>query len=175
MSKNRDIKIGLVGELTEKTKRAKIMVFTDYRGLKHVQLETFRKALKAVNAQYLVAKNTLLKISLSEDIKLTDEEKKHFEQPTGTLFGYEDVIAPLKELAKLIKELKMPVIKFGILDGKAITASQVTKLATLPSREVLLAQVVGGMKSPIFGLHRALNWNMQKLVLTLKAIESKKS
>ncbi|HSX40884.1 MAG TPA: hypothetical protein VLF68_04725, partial [Candidatus Saccharimonadales bacterium] len=60
------------------------------------------------------------------------------------------------------------------MDGQLISGEQVLKLATLPSREVLLAQFVGGLKSPIYGLHRALNWNLQKFVMTLKAIESKK-
>ena len=69
----------------------------------------------------------------------------------------------------------MPSVKFGILENQALTSEQVLKLATLPSRDVLLAQLVGGLKSPIFGLHRALNWNLQKLVLTLKAVEGTKS
>ena len=97
------------------------------------------------------------------------------EGPTATLFAYDDVVAPLKELAKIIKALKLPTIKFGIVDGKLLAENEVIRLSTLPSRQVLLAQLVGGLKSPIYGLHRALNWNIQKLVLTLKAIETKKS
>ena len=56
------------------------------------------------------------------------------------------------------------------MEGNFITNDQVMKLSSLPTREVLLSQLVGGLKSPIFGLHRALNWNLQKLVLTLNAV-----
>lgn len=170
VSSNKQKKIELVGQFEEKVKRAKAMVFTDFRGLTHQQLESLKKALKTVEAELVVTKNTLLKLALDTQSIQTDK----FVGPTGTIFAYNDVIAPLKELAKTIKTLKLPLIKFGLLDGKSITGEEVLKLASLPTREVLIAQVVGGMKAPLYGLHRALNWNMQKLVLTLKAIESKK-
>jgi large subunit ribosomal protein L10 len=93
---------------------------------------------------------------------------------TATLFLYGDPVMPLKALAKIIKELSLPVIKFGILDGSSITSEQIMKLSTLPSKETLLTQLVVGLKSPISGLHRALNWNLQKFVMTLKAIEKTK-
>ena len=95
--------------------------------------------------------------------------------PTATLLAYDDVIAPLKALAKTIKELKLPEIKFGIFEGKIIDTKQVNTLSTLPPREVLIAQVVGGIKSPLYGLHRVLNWNIQKFVMTLNAISQSKS
>ena len=81
----------------------------------------------------------------------------------------------LKELAKILKEFNLPTIKFGILENKTITADQVNKLATLPSREILIAQLIGNMQAPIYGLHRALNWNIQKFVITLNAIQNQKS
>ena len=97
------------------------------------------------------------------------------QNPTAALFVYDDVIAPLKQIAKTLKLLGLPTIKFGILDNQALTSDQLLKLAMLPSRAVLLAQVVSGLKSPIFGLHRALSWNFQKLVMTLSAIQQKKN
>jgi ribosomal protein L10 len=69
----------------------------------------------------------------------------------------------------------MPVIKFGIIEGKVVTDEQVTKIASLPPLPVLQAQLLGQMKAPISGLHRALQWNLKSLVMTLKAIESKKA
>ncbi len=180
ISKNREKKEKIVAELSEKVERAKALVFTNYQGMTHKQLEDLKKALRAVNADLVVAKNTLLARALANSefnpsTKLgTRVQNSEFKNPTATLFAYEDPLAPLKELAKIIKTLKIPTIKFGILDGKAITGEEVLKLASLPSREVLIAQVVGGMKAPIFGLHRALNWNLQKLVLTLEAIQKTK-
>lgn len=156
-------KIDIVEKLKDKVRRAKSMVFTNYQGLTHRQLETLKKAVKTADSDFVTTKNTLIKQAGGPDL----------EGPTATLFVYGEVIAPLKELAKTIKLLKLPVIKFALIDGKNVTGEEVLKLASLPSREVLLAQLVGGMKTPIYGLHRAMSWNLQKLVVVLKAIESK--
>lgn len=172
ISKNREKKEVLVSELSEKTARAKALVFTNYQGLTHQQLEQLKKSLKGANAELVVAKNTLLKLAIKDKIKTEDE--KGLEGPTATIFVYEDIIAPLKELAKTIKALTIPSIKFGILDGESLNSDQLIKLSTLPTKEVLLSQVVYGLKSPIFGLHRALNWNLQKLAMTLSEISKKK-
>jgi large subunit ribosomal protein L10 len=171
-SKNREKKEQLVAELSEKIGKSKAMVFTNYQGLTHKQLEELKKALRDANAELVVTKNTLLKLSLDNSKIKADEGSLN--NPTAALFAYEDTIAPLKHLAKTIKSLGLPTIKFGIMDGQALDSDQVLKLASLPSKEVLLAQVVGGLKSPIFGLHRALSWNIQKLVMTLDAVAKSK-
>lgn len=168
ISKNREKKVGVVAELTEKATRAKAIVFTGYQGMTHVQLEQLKKGLKKLNAELVVAKNSLLAIAIKH------ENFKTLEGATATLFAYDDVVGPIKELAKIIKAIKMPTIKFGILEGKVLAETDILRLSTLPTRDVLIAQLVGGMKSPIYGLHRALNWNIQKLVMTLKAIEKRK-
>lgn len=171
--KSRAKKDAVVADLSEKIGRSKALVFTNYQGLTHKQLEELKKGLKAANAELVIAKNTLLKIALQKS--QATKEPITFEQPTATIFAYDDPIAALRELAKTIKALKLPSVKFGILDTKMISETDVLKLSTLPSRQVLLAQLVGGLKSPISGLHRALNWNLQKFVMTLKAIETKKT
>lgn len=169
-------KIDIVRELKEKASRAKNMVFTDYQGLTHKQLEQLKKAVKNVDAELVVTKNTLLKRSLenSKLIRQLADQISNIEGPTATLFSYSDIILPLREIAKTIRLLKLPTIKFGIFEGKTITGEEVLRLATLPSREVLIAQVIGQMKAPIDGLHRALSWNIQKLVLTVQVIEKSK-
>ncbi len=185
INKNREKKEKIVAELSEKVKKAKALVFTNYTGMTHVQLEHLKKAVKKVDAEIVVTKNTLLKRSLeNSNFQLPASpaggstfsprgEAGNFQLPTATLFSYGDVIAPLKELARTIKSLKLPLIKFGIFEGKNLTAEEILKLSVLPSREVLLSQLVFAMKSPIYGLHRALNWNMRKLVMTIKAISDK--
>jgi len=184
----------IVAKLSEKVSRAKGLVFANYQGLTHVQLENLKRKVKALNADLVVTKNTLLKLALGKgttglkgttsttgssprDTRDTRTTRATFELegPTATLFLYADPIEPLKALAKTIKELNLLTVKLAFIEGKELTSDEVLKLATLPSRETLLTQLVFGLKSPIFGLHRALNWNIQKLVLTLKAIESKKS
>lgn len=178
ISSNRVKKESIVAEVSGKVNRAKALIFTNYQGLTHLQLESFKKKLRAVDAEVMIAKNTLLKLALSSNKNLDsvkEEIEKNLQNPTATLFAYSDVISPLKELAKILKELNLPTIKFGILENKTITADEVNKLATLPSREVLIAQFIGNMQAPIYGLHRALIWNIQKFVMTLDAVASKKS
>ncbi|HSD98308.1 MAG TPA: 50S ribosomal protein L10 [Patescibacteria group bacterium] len=172
VSKNKEKKVAIVAEVKEKVDRAKAMVFTDYTGLTHQQLETLKKEIKKADAEFVVAKNTLVKLALGD--KVSGQEDK-FEKPTGTMFLYGDVVTPLKALAKMVKEVEKPSIKFGLFDGKVMTDKEVLKLSTLPSREVLLSQLAGMLKSPISGLHRAMNWNLQKLVMTLAAVEKQKS
>ena len=174
ISPNRQKKEQIVAKLSEKATRAKGLVFTNYQGLTHVQLEKLKKALKQANAELVVTKNTLLKLALGKVAKEPKETKETQQGPTATLFLYADPIEPLKQLARTIKELKLPAVKFGIIDGKSLTGEQVLTLATLPAFDVLMAQFIGMMKLPIYNLHRVFNWNIQKLVMTLKAIESKK-
>lgn len=171
---SRQKKIDIVTKLNEKIAKAKAIVFTNYQGLTHKQLEGLKKTIKLLNAEYVVAKNSLVLRALEEN-KIKVADLKQFEGPTGTLLIYEDFVGPLKELAKLVKELGIPSVKFGVLESKNLTGEEVLKLATLPPRETLLSQIAVGLKAPIFGLHRALNWNLQKFVLTLKAVETKKN
>ena len=172
ISSNRAKKIQIVEGLNQKLGKSKGLVFTNFEGLKHKQIEDLKKAIKPLQAEFVVAKNSLVLRALNEN-KIKVEESQ-FEGPTGTLIIYDDVVGPLKALAKLIKELGIPNVKFGILDDKTFTSEQVLKISTLPTREVLLSQVAMGLKSPIFGLHRALNWNLQKLVMTLNAVAKSK-
>ena len=174
VSVKRQRKEKIMVELMEKFNKAQAVVFANYQGMTHHQIEGLKKSLRNANAELVVAKNTLLLRSLDQkNWKL--EDNNVLEGPTITLFAYADIVAPLKELAKTIKLLKLPIIKVGILDSKALSASEVLKLSTLPTREVLLAQLVFTMKAPIYGLHRALNWNVQKLVMTLSDIQQSKS
>lgn len=174
LSANKLKKQEKVAELVAKVNRSKAIVLTNYQGLTHKQLEDFKKGIRQSDAEFAVSKNTLLKRALEQaNMELGDDT--NYEQQTGTLFLYGDPITPLKALAKMMKDFQKPTVKYGILDGKGITSDQVMKLATLPSREVLIAQLLGMMNAPLTGLHRSLSWNLTKFAMTLKAIEQKKS
>ncbi len=173
ISANRQKKIEVVAKLNEKLARSKAIIFTDYTSVTHKQLEALKKAIKPLEAEYVVAKNSLVLRALEEN-KIKLEGENVLEGPTGTLLIYADAIAPLKQLAKTIKELGLLNIKLGIMENKFLTGEQILKISALPTREVLLAQLVGGLKYPISGLHRALNWNLQKLIMTLQAVAKNK-
>lgn len=173
ISANRQKKIGIVADLNVKLAKAKAIIFTNYQGITHKQLEALKKAIKPMDAEYVVAKNSLVLRALDEN-KIKLEGDNPLEGPTGTLLIYGDIVAPLKQLAKTIKELGLLNVKLGIMENKLVTGEQVLKISTLPSRETLLSQIAAGLKSPISGLHRALNWNLQKLVIVLGAVAKAK-
>jgi len=185
VSKNRQKKETLVAEMGDKVGKAKGLVFTNYQGLTHQQIEGLKKAAKALEAEYVIIKNRLLLRAL-EGARLDEDTKTQFREPTATLFMYADIVEPLKELAKSIRDIQLPTIKFGIISAKEgtnsgregfqiLNAEEILKLSTLPALPALRAQLLGQMQSPIAGLHRALSWNLQNLVLTLRAIQKTKS
>ncbi|MEK7119362.1 MAG: 50S ribosomal protein L10 [Patescibacteria group bacterium] len=169
-------KIDTVTLLTDKISRAKAMVFVDYRGLKHKQMEELRKNLKKVEAEFTVAKNRLMKRALDSAKKgLNPVETGFLSDTTATLFSYADEITPLKELLKYFKVAGAGIPKAGFLGETVLNESDITKLAGLPSRRMLLTILVVQLNAPIQGLHRALSWNINTLVWGLNAIKEKKT
>jgi len=165
-------KIDTAIKLSEKITRAKSIILADYRGLKHKQLEELRKNLKKTQGEFVVAKNRLFLRALG------DEGKRIKDSLTGTsaiLFSYADEVAPLAELMKFFKSAGMGKTKGGLLGNHVLMEADVTRLASLPSRNVLLGKLVGQLNSPIQGLHYALSWNINKLVWALDAIKNKKA
>lgn len=170
--------VELLSEVKEKVDRAQAMFFVDYQGLTHQQLEEARRELRKNDSEAAIVKNTLMSIALSE--KGIDAKEK-LQGAHATLFSYVDPVKTAKVLAAFYKKY-LPagrqvsdVIKFGVYNGQIIDEATITKLATIPSREVLIGKLVGSLKSPLYGLHRALSWNITKFVLTLKEIEKKKA
>ncbi len=164
-------KIDTVKELSDKVGRAKAIILADYRGLKHKQLEELRKTLKKVEGEFVITKNRLLRRSLGDKTQTLDSS---LSDTTATLFAYNDEIAPLKELLKFFKAAGVGKSKAGLLGGSPLTEAEVTRLALLPTKNVLLGQLVGQLNAPIQGLHYALSWNMNTLVWALNNIKDQK-
>lgn len=178
-------KIDNVATLKDKLGKTKALFLTDYQGMTHKQMETLRKALKKVQAEFVVAKNTLLKLALENQApknpqaggfpgQAIQQLEAELKNPTATLLAFGDEIAAIKELAAFIKNTQLPKIKLGFFWGKLATQTDFNKLATLPPREILLAMLVGRLQSPISGLHYALSWNMRRLVTVLNNVKGKK-
>lgn len=168
-------KVETVNELANKLDGAKTIVFTDYRGLTHKQLEELRRSLKKLQAHYLITKNTLISRALASVLQTPESIEAELSGPTATLIASGDEVAPLKELAKMMKATELPKIKFGFLGQTKLSGEEVIRLSTLPTKTVLIGQLVGSMKSPLFGLHNALSWNLRKLVYAFAAIKKQKS
>jgi large subunit ribosomal protein L10 len=172
LSANKAKKAETIGDLQEKVTRAHALVVADYRGIKHKQMEELRRALKKQNAEIVVAKNRLLLRALGEN---GEGLKTALEDTTATVFAYGDEVAPLKELLKFFKTVGLGKTKAGLLGVQVLSDAEVTKLATLPSREQLLGKLVGQLNAPIQGLHYGLQWNLNKLVWALDAVKGKKT
>ncbi len=158
-------------ELQEKVDKSQAMYFVDYQGLTHQQLEEARRELHDNDAEIAVAKNTLVNIALQKN-NIDVAEK--LQGPNATLFAYGDGINAAKILKEFNKKYDLPKIKFGIFEGSVLDADGVLQLANLPSKDVLLAKLLGGMNAPISGFVYVLNANISKLAQVLKAIEEKK-
>ncbi|MEV2275969.1 50S ribosomal protein L10 [Nocardiopsis sp. NPDC049922] len=138
-------KAAAVAELTEELRESNGAVLAEYRGLTVAGLKELRRSL-GQNARFRVVKNTLTKIAVSE-AGVDEKVKDLLEGPTAVAFIRGDVVEVAKSLRDFAKANEPLVIKGGVIDGKSMTADEVTKLADLESREVLLSKMAGALKA----------------------------
>lgn len=159
--------------IKEKLEKAQAVVLTDYRGLNVAQVTELRKKLREAGVEYKVLKNTLTKIAAKE-VGVDETVDSYLEGPVALAFTYDDPVTAAKILAEYAKSNDKLEIKAGILENKVIDAAGVQALAKLPSREVLIAQVLAGMQAPISGLVNVLQGTIRNLVYTLDAVRRQK-
>lgn len=167
-----ELKQPVVQEIKGKLEASKGAVLTDYRGLNVGEVTELRNKLREAGVEYKVVKNTLARIAANEiGIEGLDG---YLEGPTAIAYGIEDAVAPAKILSEFAKAHKNLEIKAGILEGKVIDLAGVKALADLPSREVLLAKLLGSMQSPLYGMANVLQGNLRNLVYVLDAVRKTK-
>ena len=165
-------KAGKVAELKDLLSSSKGAVLVDYCGLTVAEDTELRSKMREAGVKYMVAKNTFIRIAAKEaGIEGLDA---YLEHNTAVAFSAEDPVAPAKILNDFSKDHKALEIKAGILDGKVIALDEVKALAELPSREELLAKLVGSMQAPISGLVNVLQGTIRNFVYTLEAVRQKK-
>lgn len=165
-------KAGKVAELKDLLTSSKGVVLVDYCGLTVAEDTELRSKMREAGVKYMVAKNTFIRIAAQEaGIEGLDA---YLEHNTAVAFSAEDPVAPAKILNDFSKEHKALEIKAGILDGKVIGLDEVKAVAELPSREELLAKLVGSMQAPISGLVNVLQGTIRNFVYTLEAVRQKK-
>ena len=155
MSANLELKKELVEGIKSELSTAKSIIFVDYRGITVSEDTAMRKEFRENGVTYKVFKNRLLMRALN-DLGITDYDPKMFEGTTAVAFAA-DEIAPAKVFCKNQKELNKMSVKFGIVDGKIMDANQVEELAKIPSKDVLVAMLLGTLNAPVAALARALN------------------
>jgi len=169
---NRDEKASKVKELQETFKNAKFAMVTDYRGLKVPELEKLRGSLRANNSQIRVAKNTLLRLAVKETPY--ENLSEFFTGTTAIVFGFEDPVAPAKEVTAFAKEYEALQIRSAGLDGSVLTADDVLALSKLPGKDELRAMLLGTLAAVPTGLVRVLSGVPQNFVYALQAIREQK-
>ncbi|ARF55932.1 50S ribosomal protein L10 [Streptomyces gilvosporeus] len=162
-------KIAAVEEITEKLRNSNAAVVTSYTGLTVAQLKQLRRSL-GENAQYRVVKNTLTKIAANEAGIQLDE---HLSGSTAVAFVTGDPVEAAKGLRDFAKDNPALVIKGGVLEGKALSADEIKKLADLESREVLLSKLAGALKGKQSQAASVFQALPSKLVRTVDALRAK--
>jgi large subunit ribosomal protein L10 len=162
-----------VAVIKDMLQKSKGVVLYDYRGLTVAEVTALRNEFRSAGVVYKVLKNTLVERAVAEIPDLEDL-KPYLAGPTAIAFGYEDPVAPAKILDEFIKKAKKSEIKAGVVEGKVIDAEGVKALANLPSKEVLLAKMLGSMNAPITGFVSVLSGTLRSLVCALNAVKEKK-
>ena len=160
-------------ELTEKFSRSKAVVFTEYKGLTVAEIANLRKLLKEANAEYKVAKNTLISIA----VKGTPVEaaKDFFVGPTAVAFAFDDPVAAAKKLLEYSEKNDKLKIKSGVVEGKLVSYDELKALSKLPPRNILLGIMAGAFQAPATKLACALNATIAQFAYALEAVKNKKS
>ena len=167
---NRTEKEQLVSELKEKIEGATALYYTDFTGLNVKRMTDLRRRLRKANVEYVVIKNTLALRAVNES-GLVGERLRG---PTGLVVA-KDAVAAAKVITDFAKENEQrPAVKGGMFEGKAIDKAQVTKLASMPSREQMLADLGAGLQSPMAAFLGALNGMMYMFVGALDALRTQR-
>ena len=165
---SREKKTQIIDSLRETFSRCSIGVLTDYRGLSASEMTILRRKLRELGIEYRVVKNTLARFAAERASRA--DLVSSFEGPVAIAFGYGDIVEPAKTLADYIRASKSSLtIKGGFLIDRLLTSGEVSALSTLPSREILLAKVLGGMQSPIAALVNCLAAPLAGMARVLQA------
>jgi large subunit ribosomal protein L10 len=164
---SREKKERLVSELSELFSRSSAVVLSDYRGLSAGQMAELRNKLRPVDSKFTVAKNRLIRRSLEEsDLPALDTM---LEGPTALSFIFGEYGEPLRAMKAFAKETEMLNIKGGLLGNRVLSAADVQVLMDLPSTDVLRAQVLSGVQSPVSGLAGMLDGVLRGLLYVMSA------
>lgn len=156
-----------IDEIGVQLERAKLVIVTDYRGLKVADLQTLRGNLRSSGGEFHVAKNTLTKIAAG-NVGLAGLDD-FLEGPTGLVFAFEDPVQTAKAVSDFARTSRIMSVKGGVMDNRTVSAADVEAIATLPSREELQAKLLGMLISPMTRTLGVLTGPSRSLVYLLNA------
>jgi large subunit ribosomal protein L10 len=160
-------KSSIIDDIQKKVNASPFVILTDYTGLKVAEFTELRNRLAAAGSEYRVVKNTLLEKALKN--AGLPEFSGQLKGQSAVIVGQQDVCAAAKILKNFTAEFKKPILKGGLLDKAPLTAADVVALSDLPSREVLLAKILGLLQAPASQLARIINTPAAQVAQVLKA------
>src|SRR5689334_15882296 len=155
----------VVEELTERMRGCDTMIVADYRGLTVGQVADVRTQLREAGATFHVAKNTLARIAANQAEKPSLVEP--LEGPSAIAFVADDPAAAAKKLADIARQTRILTVRGALMEGRTLSADEVRQLAELPPREVLHAQVLGAIASPVQGAYNVLAAPLREFLVVL--------
>ncbi|MBW1758732.1 MAG: 50S ribosomal protein L10 [Deltaproteobacteria bacterium] len=165
-------KKNIVEQLHDNLSRSTTVILSDYKGLDVSIINDLRRKLRESDVEFKVVKNTLLGIASQDtDVSLI---KDYFKGPNAIALSFDDPVAPAKILSEFAEKHEKLEIKVGVMNGKVLDLSAIKALSSLPSREVLLAQVLSAMNGVPTAFVRALSNVPERLLNVLQAIKDKK-
>jgi large subunit ribosomal protein L10 len=162
-----------VKELHDKFARAVAAVLADFRGLSVQEITALRQQLREASLELTVVKNTLARLAIQETA--FEQLSPYLKGPTSITFSYGDPVAPAKVLSAYVKRQPKLAVRAGLFEGEVVQGEQLSEIADLPPRDVLLAQALAAMQGPVAGLVWTLQGIVSTLVGTLQAIHEKKA
>ena len=158
--------------LTERLRRAKVALLTDYRGLTVTQIQDLRGKLRTGDVEYRVVKNTLAR--RAAEAAGVPALQPELEGPVAIAFGYDDLSLPSKLINEWVRATRLKLdVKGGLVEGRVFSTEQVRQLADMPSRETLLSQLAGTIQSPMAQLAGALQTPLSMLAGALESYQKK--
>ena len=158
--------------LTEKLRKAKVALLTDYRGLTVSQLQELRGKLRTGDVEYRVVKNTLAR--RAAEAAGVPALQSELEGPVAIAFGYDDLSLPSRLINEFVRTTRLKLdVKGGLVEGRVFSPDQVKQLADLPSRDSLIAQLMGTLQSPVGQLVGIMQTPLQQLLGVLDAYKTK--
>jgi large subunit ribosomal protein L10 len=170
---NRTQKADVVAGLTGRLARASTIYVTDFTGLKVKNLTALRRRFRGAGVEYVVVKNTLALRALRE--AAVPGLEGVLKGPTALVFAERDPVGAARILAEFEKEFQRPTVKAGRFAGRPVSAAEVARLATLPSRDQLLGQVAGAFQAPLSAFVGGLNGLLYQLVGALEALREQRA
>ncbi|HZK12717.1 MAG TPA: 50S ribosomal protein L10 [Atribacterota bacterium] len=170
---SKDCKKEILQDLIVKLKESKGVVLTDYQGMSVFEINRLRNELRENKVEFKVVKNTLME-KASEELNVEDLTKDLI-GCTAMAFSSDDGVAPARLLKEYYKKNKIDLkIKSGLIDGRVFNPEKIMEIASLPLKDVLIAQVVAGIRFPLFSLVFILQGPLRGLIYSLKAVKEQK-